>query len=835
METITQTKEILKKRIIAAVFTFFIAVAISLCSGFNLSVPQAFASTEDYTYKLTQSTGSYEFWTTPPSERVFQNDAVPTDTDTEVKVYAAKNEFEPFQIVVKPASSGSVTVNIGSFGAGISTEIFQVKYVDVVVASDALGKTGPYPDPLRPLENGDSVSLTAGENTTFWFSVYVPPSAAAGDYPMNVTIGGVAIPVTLHVFNFMVPEDLHVKSQMNFSHETILNKYGASCCGTEYWTYVDKIKQWFIDHRLTPKGPLWSGGLTGTGGGPYIDYDCATKIFTDNDNVWGFEEPALRYLDGTGLMDTGSSNLFTQTFNNGTGFPSFMTATFRNNDASADQRPDEMCAPPITRTAADWYLADNPSSPYNQQWFSYITAMQGYLTSLGYLDKAYYYFANEPQDQDDYDAVAWYSQHLKAAAPNLKLMLSEEPKPDIYNHATHTGAKIDIWLPVMQNYDPAVSHDRETNHSEETWIYWLHSTRPPYYNPITLDHPGIESKFTGWYVWKYRLKGIAYYSLNNWGLNPWTADPRMGTGHNGDMFMFYPPSASGDGSIAYGANNHRFVPSIRFELMRDSLEDYEYFYMLNGNAQPQVGTPNAADTQVDKVITGLAGYTRNSEFMYNLRRLVGLYIGGEIPSIPDIQPPVAHPRAEGAPGNYYINFQDPEGLPTTSYTEDTYGNGYMYKYVEYPPPPDPGSHEYLQAGVEQYDETAGYGWLDDTTNFLTGRDPWGAETDERKRTYAFDNWAHHPSVFEFDLPNGTYDVTVSVGRPRTVDNHNRVVIEGVTFIDDEVSNMYIIRTMEVTVTDSKLTVDVGIWGYYCMLDYLDIETKTTPALLLWTR
>ena len=69
----------------------------------------------------------------------------------------------------------------------------------------------------------------------------------------------------LHVFNFAIPDELHVASQMNFSHETILNKYSVPGTGSEYWMYVDKIKQFFIDHRLTPSSVLWSGGLTGGG------------------------------------------------------------------------------------------------------------------------------------------------------------------------------------------------------------------------------------------------------------------------------------------------------------------------------------------------------------------------------------------------------------------------------------------------------------------------------------------------------------------------------------------------------------------------------------------
>ena len=107
------------------------------------------------------------------------------------------------------------------------------------------------------------------------------------------------------------------------------------------------------------------------------------------------------------------------------------------------------------------------------------------------------------------------------------------------------------------NMIPLQSQARQKDHGEETWIYFLHGTRPPYFNPITLDHPGIESKLTGWFLWRYRIRGIAYYSLNNWDRNPWT-DP-MTSGHNGDTFMLYPPSETNQ-AIAYGSNNHRLVP-----------------------------------------------------------------------------------------------------------------------------------------------------------------------------------------------------------------------------------------------------------------------------------
>ena len=188
-------------------------------------------------------------------------------------------------------------------------------------------------------------------------------------------------------------------------------------------------------------------------------------------------------------------------------------------------------------------------------------------------------------------------------------------------------------------------------------------------------------------MWKYRLRGLAYYSFNDWGTNPWT-NPNP-NGQNGELAMLYPPSEN-NANIAYGANGHRFVPSIRLELLRDGLEDYEYFYLLNGGTQPQPNLANPADAVVDKIIGGVQTYNRSGEMMYNLRRLVGLKIGGEIPAIPELVPPSANPRSDGDPGNYYLNFQNPAGEPTGT--------------VAY------NGHTYMKIGSALYSAAAGYGW-----------------------------------------------------------------------------------------------------------------------------
>ncbi|MBN2010652.1 DUF4091 domain-containing protein, partial [candidate division KSB1 bacterium] len=774
------------------------------------------AQIDNFKYKLTQSTSSYQIWTTTPSDRVFKDASVPTETGSDVKVYIAKNEFEPCQIVVKPTSSGNITIAMGDFGSGITTELYQVKYVNITQTTDIMGRLGNYPDPLWPTPNGSSIAVVADSNTSFWISIFVPSTTPAGNYSANFTIAGINIPISLHVFDFTISDTLHVESQMNFSHNTILTKYSVAGTGADYWMYIDMMKQYFIDHRLTPRSVLWSGGLTSNGGAPYIDYDCAGHL-SDPHGIWGFEKPAERYLNGTGLMN----GTFTNPFNNGVGFTSFQAITFQNNDASADQRPSTFCS--STRSASDWYISDNPTSEYNQKWFSYITAIEHYLDSLGYLDKAYYYFANEPQDQADYDAVAWYSRYLGQAAPNLKLMVSENPRTEIFNHTNYVSdGQIDIWLPVLNQYDPTISFDRELNHGEVSWIYFLHGTRPPYFNPITLDHPGIESKFTGWFLWKYRIKGIAYYAINDWSKNPWT-DP-MTDGHNGDLFMLYPPSESNT-NIAYGSNNHRMVPSIRFELMRDGFEDYEYLYILNNNSQPQVNVVNGSDSLANKIIAGLTSYTRDDNFNYTLRKFIGQKLGDEISEIPDITPPPTHQRAEETQGNYYINFQDPDGQPTTSFTRNEYDTTYKYYTFE--------GKDYLQIGTNNYNQKLGYGWYaPNDVNWIANYDQWFDNGNVLQKSKVYSDWGRR-ATFEFDLPNGQYNVAISIGARGTY-NHQYVKVEGTDFfVDAATSNSCSIETEQVTITDNKLTLEMGAPSNneYTMLNNMDIEAISTKINL----
>ena len=275
---------------------------------------------------------------------------------------------------------------------------------------------------------------------------------------------------------------------------------------------------------------------------------------------------------------------------------------------------------------------------------------------------------------------------MQAKAPKLKKMVSEEPKPQIFNNTDCPNSKIDIWLPIFNMYNHSMSWERLRDYSEETWIYHLcHNNRPPYFNFVTLDHEPIENMFVGLFHWKYRVRGLAYYVFNNWANNPYTT-PNNSEG-NGAQFLFYPP-AKNNSNVPFGTNGNRFVSSQRLEILRDSIEFYEYFWLMNNKslAEP-FETSYIDDLITNKIILGEKSYLRDDNYIYNLRKYAGLYLGGEISFFPDISPECKSSRCSENATNYYINFQNASN-PAVTVDNITY----------------------MSIDWSLYNQTLGYGW-----------------------------------------------------------------------------------------------------------------------------
>jgi hypothetical protein len=83
--------------------------------------------------------------------------------------------------------------------------------------------------------------------------------------------------------------------------------------------------------------------------------------------------------------------------------------------------------------------------------------------------------------------------------------------------------------------------------------------------------------------------------------------------------MMYPPK---DNSLAFdacSAQSNRLVPSIRWELLREGMEDYEYLWLLN-NGNPQIDMANIADSVASRFISSRTLFSRVPTDLYNTRK-----------------------------------------------------------------------------------------------------------------------------------------------------------------------------------------------------------------------
>ncbi len=133
---------------------------------------------------------------------------------------------------------------------------------------------------------------------------------------------------------------------------------------------------------------------------------------------------------------------------------------------------------------------------------------------------------------------------------------------------------------------------------EDVWWYICCGPTAPYVTEF-IDHPGTELRLWPWQSWQYDVQGILIWATIYWTSSsafpppklqdPWT-DPMsyvsgysFGAGHigywgNGDGRFLYPPRRSP------GANQppclDEPINSVRWENLRDGMEDYEYFWLL---------------------------------------------------------------------------------------------------------------------------------------------------------------------------------------------------------------------------------------------------------------
>jgi len=230
---------------------------------------------------------------------------------------------------------------------------------------------------------------------------------------------------------------------------------------------------------------------------------------------------------------------------------------------------------------------------------------------------------------------------IKLAGPKLQRMLTEEPIEPLHDC-------VDIWCPVLHNYDAEKCHSRQ---KEDQNIWWYVCTGPKApYPTLFIDHNAIELRIWLWMTWKWNVEGILVWESNYWNSsaafvapemqNPWT-DP-MGyvggyshqPGHvafwgNGHGRFIYPPNRD----ISNDKSKYLDGPvnSIRWEMLREGIEDFEYFWLLDDlvkkarkkNIKSPIISQSARLLEIGSdIITDKTHFTKNPILLYDHRNNV---------------------------------------------------------------------------------------------------------------------------------------------------------------------------------------------------------------------
>ncbi len=224
-------------------------------------------------------------------------------------------------------------------------------------------------------------------------------------------------------------------------------------------------------------------------------------------------------------------------------------------------------------------------------------------------DRTFTQLAYEPEEPA-WNRVLERMQAWKDRAPDIPILVSAKGlKPFI-------PEGLDIWSVHAQVLD--TTHNihvlRRAEEGGQVWWYVNHAPPRPYGN-FFLDFAAIEHRILFWQSWALGMGGMQYWQVNYW---PPEEDPYTSlldvTPVNGDGLLVY-PGPKGP------------VNSIRWETIRDGIEDYDYLALFMEHRRRLLDKGGREDLlrraaevyNLESVTPNLVTFTRTPEVLLKKR------------------------------------------------------------------------------------------------------------------------------------------------------------------------------------------------------------------------
>jgi len=147
------------------------------------------------------------------------------------------------------------------------------------------------------------------------------------------------------------------------------------------------------------------------------------------------------------------------------------------------------------------------------------------------------------------------------------------------------------------------------------WFYTVGIFQKGSYPNKTVDVPLIESRILHWLNYRFGLKGYLHWGFNHWTDDPFTAPGR----HRGDGWHVYPKK---DG----------LINSLRWEQMRNGIQDYEYLWMLEDKISKikaglgerlSIIEPSRRGVEIaSQVVKTMDNYNKNPDILYDVKKQI---------------------------------------------------------------------------------------------------------------------------------------------------------------------------------------------------------------------
>jgi hypothetical protein len=494
----------------------------------------------------------------PPTVRVRQEGVV-GGADA-VEISAARAEFESFQVVVTAtdgnlrgvsAQMSPLKKETGESIPAKNVILYREVYIPIRYSSPgATEPPGLIADPLVPFVNpytnervpeprwrdkgmegsrfgAVGFDLWQDRHQPLWVDVEVPKDAAPGLYNGTLEVRAqnaerVTIPVRLTVWDFALPDGpTHENHFGNFSY--MAGYYKLDQNSDKYRVLEERYIAMMAAHRINPPLPRRLLPKVADEGTALFDEQTDRQIteFVERYHVTNIGVPPAPFRD---VLTAGRSKAIR----------------------------------------------------YYQSWYAY-------LAKKGWAERAYLYMLDEPNTKEAYEEVRQLGALVHEAAPGLRRLVVEQP----YTQNPDWGSldeAVDIWCPLFAFIEEA-SVKRAQAAGDAVWSYTALCQKAPSYHPDyakvkndnppywQIDFPVLSYRIAPWLNRRYGVTGLLYWTTVCWNSptrNPWD-NPGFRVNFNGEGALFYPGEDAGiDGPIA----------SIRLKNLRDGMEDYEYFMLL---------------------------------------------------------------------------------------------------------------------------------------------------------------------------------------------------------------------------------------------------------------